>query len=146
MPATKPPGAMVNWGFIGCGAVTEVKGGPAFARTPGSRIHGVYAPRADRAADWAARHGVEVTYPSIDTLLADDRIDAVYIATRPDSHLTYVRKVLDTGKPMVVERPMGRTAEEARLIDTAARAAGVAVAVPYYRRYLPRFRRARLLL
>ena len=29
---------MVQWGFIGCGAVTELKSGPAFGKVKGSAV------------------------------------------------------------------------------------------------------------
>ncbi|MEV0777471.1 Gfo/Idh/MocA family protein [Streptomyces sp. NPDC050433] len=140
------PAKVINWGFVGCGAVTEVKSGPAFADFPSSRIRGVYARRTDRAADWVTRHGGDVVYPSLDDMLSDAQVDAVYIATRPDSHLRFARQVISAGLPAVVERPMGRTAAEAAEIDAEASSSGVPVWVPYYRRQLPRFVLAHRLL
>ncbi len=52
------PVEKVRWGFIGAGDVTEVKSGPAFARVPGSSVSVVMRRDAEKARDYAARHGV----------------------------------------------------------------------------------------
>ena len=53
---------MVNWGFIGCGSVTEKKSGPAFSKIEGSKVVAVMRRNATKAKDYAARHGIGVWY------------------------------------------------------------------------------------
>ena len=48
----------VNWGIIGCGNVTEVKSGPAFAKVPRSTLAAVMRRNTEKARDYAQRHGV----------------------------------------------------------------------------------------
>ena len=45
---------MVNWGFIGCGAVTEKKSGPAFRKVEGSDVVAVMRRDAAKAKDYAS--------------------------------------------------------------------------------------------
>ena len=77
---------ILRWGLIGCGDVTEVKSGPALQRAVGSQLLRVASRRPEQAADWARRHAVPHWHVDIDELLASPDIDAVYIATRLDSH------------------------------------------------------------
>jgi predicted dehydrogenase len=43
----------------------------------------------DKAADYAKRHGISKYYTDADDLINDPEIDAIYIATPPDTHKYY---------------------------------------------------------
>ncbi|WP_090592214.1 Gfo/Idh/MocA family protein [Auraticoccus monumenti] len=130
----------VRWGIIGVGDVTERKSGPAFQQAERSQLVAVMRRDAARAEDWARRHGVGRWYSDADALIADPEVDAVYVATPPDSHADYAARVAAAGKPVYVEKPMARTAAECQDMVAAAEGAGVGLFVAYYRRALPRFR------
>ncbi len=137
---------MVRWGIIGCGDVTEVKSGPGFQKAAGSQLVAVMRRNGALAADYAKRHGVPRWYDQADALIADPEVDAVYIATPPDSHAEYALAVAAAGKPAYVEKPMARHAAECdRMVETFARAR-LPLFVAYYRRRLPRFLKAEELL
>ena len=129
----------VVWGILGCGDVTEVKSGPAFARIPKSRVGAVMRRNGAKAADYARRHGVPRWYDSIDALLGDPEVNAVYIATPTNTHLPLTLEVLASGRPALVEKPMAMDGAEATRMMEAAERAGLPLFVAYYRRALPRF-------
>ena len=124
----------VRWGIIGVGAVTERKSGPAFQRIAGSELVAVMRRDGAKAADWARRHGVERWYDDADALVADPEVDAVYVATPPDSHLEHALRAAAAGKPAYVEKPIARTAAEGEAMVSAFAAVGVPLFVAYYRR------------
>ena len=130
---------LIRWGIIGCGAVTEIKSGPAYQQTAGFEISMVMRRDAVKAADYAARHQVPVWYSDADALINDPQVDAVYIATPPDSHLLYALKVAAAGKICCVEKPMALNTQQCAEMNAAFAAAGVPLFVAYYRRSLPRF-------
>ncbi len=136
----------VRWGMIGCGAVTEKKSAPALSKVAGSRLVAVMRRDGTLAADYARRHGIARWYDDADALIADPEVNAIYIATPPDSHEDYTARAAAAGKPVYVEKPMARTHEECRRMIAACREAGVALFVAYYRRRLPTFLKARELL
>ena len=76
----------VRWGIIGVGDVTERKSGGAFTGAPHSRLVAVMRRNADKARDFAKRHGVPKWYDDADALIADPDVDVVYVSTPPDSH------------------------------------------------------------
>lgn len=131
--------AEIRWGIIGCGNVTEVKSGPAFNQVPNSRLVMVMRRDGAKAEDYARRHGVPRWTSDADALIHDPEVDAVYIATPPDSHAEYTRRVAAAGKPVYVEKPMARSAAECEAMIEICRAAGVPLFVAYYRRRLPTF-------
>ena len=130
---------MVRWGIIGVGNVTERKSGPGFRQAERSELIAVMRRSGDLAADYARRHDVPRWYDDAEELINDPEVDAVYVATPPDSHREYVVRVAQAGKPVYVEKPMARTALECEDMISACEEAGVGLFVAYYRRAMPRF-------
>lgn len=129
----------INWGIIGCGDVTERKSGPAYQKTEGFTLKAVMRRDAVKAEDYARRHGVAKYYNDADALINDPDIDAVYIATPPDTHKLYALKVAAAGKPCCIEKPMAPSYADCLAITNAFDAEGLPLFVAYYRRSLPRF-------
>jgi 1,5-anhydro-D-fructose reductase (1,5-anhydro-D-mannitol-forming) len=129
----------LRWGIIGCGNVTEVKSGPAYQKTAGFIIAAVMRRDAEKAADYAKRHGIEKYYTDADALINDPEIDAVYIATPPDTHKLYALKVAEAGNPCCIEKPLAPNYQDGLEIAEAFATNNIPVFVAYYRRTLPKF-------
>ena len=129
----------ICWGIIGVGDVTEVKSGPGFQQADHSALVAVMRRDGGKAQDYAERHGVAHWYDDGAALIADAEVDAVYVATPPDSHLHYTKLAAAAGKPVLVEKPMARSTAECQQMIDACERAGVPLWVAYYRRRLPRF-------
>lgn len=129
----------INWGIIGCGNVTEVKSGPAFNLCRNSRLVAVMRRDTDKARDYARRHNVPKWYGTVQDLIDDPEVNAVYIATPPDTHAEYAIRVMRAGKPVYVEKPMARNAAECEEMLKVSRETGQLLFVAYYRRALPYF-------
>lgn len=136
----------IRWGMIGCGDVAEVKSGPGFYKAENSSLVAVMRRNGALAADFARRHGVPRWHDDVEAILKADDIDAVYIATPPDSHRDYAVRAARAGKAVYVEKPMARDAAECTEMIAAAEMAGVPLWVGYYRRALPRFLKLKALI
>lgn len=136
----------VNWGIIGCGDVTEVKSGPAFNKVPHSRLVAVMRRNAEKAADYAHRHGVEKWYSDAQDLINDPDVNALYVATPPSTHLQYALAAMQAGKPVYVEKPMAMNVSEARQMADYAEQQKVKLSVAHYRRALPLFLKIKSLI
>jgi predicted dehydrogenase len=136
----------VRWGIIGVGDVTERKSGPGFQQAERSELVAVMRRNGDLAADYARRHNVPRWYDDANELINDPEVDAVYVATPPDSHKEYVVRVAQASKPVYVEKPMARTTPECEDMISACDEAGVGLFVAYYRRAMPRFATVKELL
>ncbi|TGV01121.1 Gfo/Idh/MocA family protein [Flavivirga rizhaonensis] len=129
----------IKWGIIGCGNVTEVKSGPAYKATEGFKLTAVMRRDFAKAKDYAQRHNVEKVYENADDLINDVEIDAVYIATPPDTHKLYALKVASAGKICCIEKPMAPSYEDSLEIYNAFKSKNLPLFIAYYRRSLPRF-------
>jgi predicted dehydrogenase len=125
--------------MVGCGAVTQKKSAPAYAKAAGSRLVAVASRRASSSQDYAMRHGIEHVFADPEELIRSPDVDAVYIATPPSSHLALALRVAEAGKPCCVEKPLAMSHGEAVRIVRAFEAARQPLFVAYYRRSLPRF-------
>jgi predicted dehydrogenase len=129
----------INWGIIGCGNVTELKSGPAFNKVEHSQLVAVMRRNAALAEDYAKRHQVPRFYTDADELIDDPEVNAVYVATPPDTHALYAIKAMKAGKAVYVEKPMARTYVECQEMIRVSEETGMPLYVAYYRRTLPAF-------
>ena len=135
----------INWGIIGCGDVCERKSGPPLYQLAGSALVGVTCRRQELGQDFAKRH--DCTYfDNVDSLVTDERIDAIYVATPSEVHLEHAQAALSAGKPVLVEKPMARNTAECDAMIASAATAQQALGVAYYRRCYPSILRIRDLL
>src|ERR1035437_813338 len=136
----------INWGIIGCGNVTELKSGPAFNKVDHSRLVAVMRRDAAKAEDYAMRHNIPRWYSHADQLINDPEVNAVYIATPPNSHAEYAIRVMRAGKPVYVEKPMAMNEAECREMIKVSKETGQPLFVAYYRRALPYFVKIKALI
>ena len=136
----------IKWGIIGVGDVTEVKSGPAFRKVAGSQLVAVMRRNEEKVKDYALRHGVPVWYTDAMQLINDPEVNAIYVATPPDSHAFYARAALEAGKPVYLEKPMTRNSAEARELAEVVERTGGKLTVAHYRRQQPYFKKVQQLI
>lgn len=136
----------IHWGIIGAGDVCEKKSGPAFYKIEHSALRAVMRRNEEKVKDFAFRHHVPAWYTDAEELIHDPLVNAIYVATPPDSHKEYVIRALRAGKPVYVEKPMAMHYSECREMLHAAESSGQKLFVAYYRRALPYFRKVKELL
>jgi len=92
----------LRWGIIGCGRIAHrfVQG---LREVPGASLVSVWSRRAESVDSFVDLYG-GTACTSVEELLLSD-IDAVYIATLPDSHSLYSILALNTGKHVLCEKP-----------------------------------------
>lgn len=133
----------IRWGIIGCGNVTERKSGPAFYTLKNSSLVAVMRRDREKAKDFALRHNVPWYYDNAEELLHNPEVDAVYVATPPDTHAKYSTMAMKAGKPVYVEKPMATTYSECLEMIKVSEQTGMPLFVAYYRRAQRYFRKVK---
>lgn len=136
----------ISWGMIGCGDVTEMKSGPAFNKVTNSKLVAVMRRDTEKAKNYAQRHGVPKWYDDAQSLINDDEVNAIYIATPPAFHEEYAIAAINAGKPVYIEKPMAMNYTSANMIAKLAKEKNVKVSVAHYRRGQPLFNKVKQLL
>ena len=127
----------VNWGFLGAGFVASRGLAPAVHTAQGAHLYAV----ASRDEKRSATLEPERTHATYDDLLADERVDAVYISLSNSQHIEWVTKSLEAGKHVLCEKPLGLNAvETAAMFDVATRNGRLLIEA-VWGRWHPRFAR-----
>lgn len=93
---------MIKFGIIGCGRISH-RFMQGLTAVEGAELTAAWSRRAESVEQFVARYGGKAC-ASLDELLASD-IDAVYIATLPDTHAFYSIAALNAGKHVLCEKP-----------------------------------------
>ena len=107
----------------------------------GVEVVAVASRDAERAAAYAAEHGIPRAHGSYEALLADDKVDAVYVPLPNSLHVQWSIRALRAGKHVLAEKPLTRRPEEAQAAFDAADAAGRVLAEGFMWRHHPQARR-----
>ncbi len=113
----------LQWGILGPGRIAP-RVARALAANPRGGLLAVASRELDRARDFAAANGAAVAYGSYEALLADGRIDVVYIALPNHLHATWTIRALEAGKHVLCEKPICLTVAEVDAVAAAAAANG----------------------
>ncbi|CAL9652204.1 Gfo/Idh/MocA family protein [Streptomyces sp. enrichment culture] len=111
----------VRWGLLVTGGYADVA---MKAKAASTTTEFVAVAHDDDAAAYARTYGVAKSYGSRAELLADDDVEAVFVALDPVDHAEWAVRALEAGKHVLVEKPLAMTAAEAERIFDAAEAAG----------------------
>ena len=127
----------IRWGMIGTGDVTERKSGPALYKSERSELIAVTNRTRSRAESWATRHGNPTVYADANELLERADVNAIYIATPPDTHAEYTRLAAAAGMHVYCEKPMAMNVSECEAMIGVCRENDVSLTIAFYRRYFP---------
>jgi predicted dehydrogenase/threonine dehydrogenase-like Zn-dependent dehydrogenase len=132
----------VGVGFIGAGNFAKGVLIPALKRAGGVELVGLCTATGMSAAMTAEKQDFAFATTDVDQLLADDRINTVFIATRHDSHAKFACAALAAGKHVFVEKPLCVKEEQlAQYEQTLARLPqGRCLMVGFNRRFSPHAR------
>ena len=131
----------LRWGILGAGGIAGafVKDLQANGRT----VAAVGSRSDDTAREFAERFGIARAHGSYAELVADDGVDAVYVATPHPFHASNAELALQAGKHVLVEKPFTINAAEARSVVDLAAARGLVVLEAMWTRWVPTMVRLR---
>lgn len=124
---------MTRWGLIGASTIAHEWVIDAIRAVDGE-IVSVMSTSAERGAAYARDHGIAKSVTSIDDLVADPAVEAVYISTTNELHRDQVIAAARAGKHILCEKPLATSLEDARAMVDAATEAGVVMATNHHLR------------
>ena len=104
--------SVVNWAILAPGWITNLMA-EAMKKTKGKiNLYAVGSRDIERAKKYSEKWGIEKAYGSYKELLADPKVDAVYIANPHVFHCDTVLSCLEAGKHVLCEKPVACNSEE----------------------------------
>jgi predicted dehydrogenase len=113
---------MTKWGIIGCGRIAH-RFMQGLNTLPNNALTASYSRRPETVDAFVAQYGGKPC-SSAEELLASD-IDAIYIATLPNTHADYSIKALNAGKHVLCEKPATLNLPQLEEVLTVAKASGL---------------------
>ena len=139
-------GARLGWGLIGASTIAQEWVIGAIRAQVGNEVVAVMSTDASRAASYASTNGIAAYYTNIDALLADSRVDAVYVSTTNELHKAQTLAAAGAGKHVLCEKPLTLTLADAREMVAACAKAKVTLGTNHHLRNAATHRKIRELI
>lgn len=130
---------MTGIGLIGAGRIGALHA-RNIARHADARLVAVHDAEPAAAAALAARHGARPV-DSVDALLADPGIDAVFICAPTDTHVELIGRAAAAGKAIFCEKPIDIDMRSAARVPAMLERSPVPFMIGFHRRFDPSTRR-----
>jgi 1,5-anhydro-D-fructose reductase (1,5-anhydro-D-mannitol-forming) len=127
---TKPLG----WGLVGASTIAREHMADAIRAQEGCALVAVSSASAERASAFARDLRIPRSYDSLERLMADPDVGAVYISTTNEQHVGQVLAAAAAGKHVLCEKPLAMSVEDALTMTRACRDAGVLLATNHHLR------------
>lgn len=122
--------------ILGAGGIA-VKMAKTIARMKDVEAYAIAARDLERAQEFAQKYGIKKAYGSYEEMLADDKIDLVYIATPHSHHYLHAKMCLEAGKNVLCEKSFTVNAEQAQKLFELAKEKKLLITEAIWTRYMP---------
>lgn len=110
---------MSTWGILGCGTIASEMA--ETFRKMGREIYGISNRTVEKAEKFAETYGVKHVFKTYEEMLADEKIDIIYIATSHSMHYENMMQAVKAGKNVLCEKAITvNAAQLAEVMDLAA--------------------------
>lgn len=124
----------IGFGFIGASDIAKNKMLAAIRNTPDCEVVSVYSSNLERGRAYAAETNIPHAASSLEDLLSNPAVNAVYISTTNELHHPQTLAAAQAGKHVLCEKPLAMSLTEAQAMQSACQAAGVVFATNHHLR------------
>jgi predicted dehydrogenase len=103
--------ATICWGLLSTARINDALIGP-IQKSERSELYAVASRDQAKAHSYAQEKGIAHAYGSYEAMLADPKVDAVYISLPNSLHCEWTIKAAEAGKHILCEKPMAVTLDE----------------------------------
>ena len=125
-----------NIGIMGSGNIAGIMAG-TINKMKNVRVYAVASRQQVHADVFAGKYGCKKAYGSYADLVADKKVDLIYVATPHSEHYENVKMCLEAGKPVLCEKAFTLNAAQAEELVRIAAEHKVFLAEAMWTRYMP---------
>lgn len=118
----------VNWGVLGTASIAKGQTIPGMQKAENANLYAIAGRSPEKVRDFKERFGFEKGYDTLDALLEDEQVDAVYIPLPNNLHKEWIIKAARKKKHILCEKPLAPTPKEAEEVIRFCREQGVILA------------------
>jgi predicted dehydrogenase len=132
----------IRWGVLGTGQIARTFARDLALLADDAELTAVGSRELDRAQRFASELGFARAYGSYEDLAADPALDVIYVATPHHDHFPSARRCLESGKAVLVEKPLTVTPAESEELIMLAGQRGLFLMEAMWMRTQPLIRKA----
>ena len=121
----------VNWGVMGTAGIARGCTIPGMQQAENCNLYAVAGRSMEKARAYQEEFGFQVAYDSYEALLADPKVEAVYIPLPNDLHYEWTIRALKAKKHVLCEKPLAPTPAQIQEMFACARDNGVLLMEAY---------------
>ena len=125
----------LKWGVLGAGSVAQRRAMPAITKAEDAELYALLSRDGVRAQRLATEHGAQKYYTTVDELLSDEALDAIYVSTPVYLHCEQVIEAAERGFHILCDKPMAMNTEECQRMIDACQANGVHLQICFLFRF-----------
>lgn len=103
-------GTELNWAVLGTGVIANQMA--QALQKMGKPLYAVGNRTYEKAVEFAKRYDIQKVYPQIDDMCEDEAVDIIYITSPHNTHYGFMKKALEHGKHLLVEKSITLNSEE----------------------------------
>ena len=115
----------LNWAVLGTGVIANQMAA-ALAKM-GRQLYAVGNRTHEKAVAFAEKYGVQKVYDTIDDMFTDEAVDIIYITTPHNTHYEFMKKALEHGKHIFVEKSITLNSRELKEMQDLAAGKGLII-------------------
>ncbi|NLY97867.1 MAG: Gfo/Idh/MocA family oxidoreductase [Clostridiaceae bacterium] len=125
----------VKWGVIGAGGIADRRTIPGMMLAKNAELVAVMEVNKELAEKIRAKYNAKRAYDNVDDLLADEEVQAVYIASPVIYHKEQVIKAANAKKHILVEKPVAFSVEDGKELVELCKKNNVLIATGFMMRF-----------
>ena len=130
-----------NWAILGCGHIAE-KFSSDLKLLPNAKLYAAASRDLNKAQNFANTHNFEVAYGSYEEMVADPKVDVVYVATPHSHHHEHTLLCLKNRKAVLCEKAFAMNRKEAEEMVAAAKENNTFLMEAFWTMFQPSFNKA----
>lgn len=106
----------IKWAVLGCGVIANEAA--AALKAQGKSLYAVGNRTREKAVSFAEKYGISKVYDDFNDMFFDPAVDVIYITTPHNTHIDFIKKAVENGKHVLVEKSI--TLSSAELSEAVA--------------------------
>ena len=116
----------MNWAVLGTGVIANEMA--AGLQKMGKSLYAVGNRTHSKGVAFAEKYGIGKVYSTIDEMFTDDNVDIIYITSPHNTHYGFMKKALENGKHLLVEKSITLNSQELDEMIALAKSKGLVLA------------------
>ncbi|MDD6847929.1 MAG: Gfo/Idh/MocA family oxidoreductase [Oscillospiraceae bacterium] len=113
----------INWAVLGTGVIANEMA--VALNKNGKSIYAVGNRTYEKAVSFAEKYGIKKVYADYNEMFTDPEVDVIYITTPHNTHIDFMKKAIENGKHILVEKSVTLNSSELREAVDLAKEKGV---------------------